>query len=224
MIGIIGAMETETRGVLSAMVITKTEKVGFATFTLGKLGETEAVVATCGIGKVFAAACTEAMILKYAPESILNIGVGGDLTGLLAVGDAVVGSSAVQYDMDTSAIGDPLGWISGLNRIHLPCDQDLRERLMAVLDALDIRYIQGVIATADRFVDEEANRDRCRHFGGVLEDMEGAAVGQVCVAHGVPFGILRTVSNGNENPGEVYENSAEQAATVLARAVKRLYQ
>ena len=223
MIGIIGAMATETRRVQDAMTETKTEKIGFATFVSGKVGEQEVVLATCGIGKVFAAACTEAMILKYAPKAIINIGVGGALTRSLNIGDGVIGTTAVQYDMDTSAIGDPLGWLSGLDLIHLPCDEALQVKLEKALKAEGIPYQKGVIATADRFVDDDRNRDICRQFGALAEDMEGAAVGQVCVAHGVPFGILRTISNGDENAGEVYENSAEMAAEALCRGVLKIF-
>ncbi len=223
MIGIIGAMEAETCGILSAMQEPKTEKIGFATFVLGKVGEQEVVVATCGIGKVFAAACTEAMILRYAPDAIINIGVGGALTRDLNLGDGVVGTSAVQYDMDTSAIGDPLGWISGLDLIHLPCDAGLQSRLEEALQAENIPYQKGVVATADRFVDDNANRDICRSFGALVEDMEGAAVGQVCMAHGVPFGILRTISNGDEDAGAVYEHSYQMAAEVLCRVALKIF-
>lgn len=219
MIGIIGAMETETRGILSAMVVRKTEKIGYATFWQGTLGGRQVVLAQCGIGKVFAAACTQAMILKYAPETILNIGVGGALTRELVIGHGVVGTSAVQYDMDTSAIGDPLGLISGINMTHLPCDEGVQKGLAEALAALDVHYQSGVIATADRFVDEDANREICRSFGALVEDMEGAAVGQVCYVHQVPFGVLRTISNGDENAGAVYEDSAAMAAEVLCRVV-----
>jgi len=223
MIGIIGAMATETCGILSAMTETKTEKIGFATFVSGKVGEQEVVLATCGIGKVFAAACTEAMILKYAPKAIINIGVGGALTRSLNIGDGVIGTSAVQYDMDTSAIGDPLGWLSGLDLIHLPCDENLQNQLEEALKAEGISYQKGVVATADRFVDDDHNRDICRQFGALVEDMEGAAVGQVCVVHGVPFGILRTISNGDEDAGAVYENSAKMASDALCRGVLKVF-
>ena len=224
MIGLIGAMEAETRGIRSAMQIEKTEQIGFATFWQGKLGETEVVLATCGIGKVFAAACTQTMILNYAPDCILNVGVGGALTRALGIGDAVIGTSAVQYDMDTSAIGDPLGWISGLDLVHLPCDEGLQTRLEQGLGTLGIPYQKGVIATADRFVDDDANRDICRSFGAIVEDMEGAAIGQVCYANGIPFGILRTISNGDEDAGAVYENSVETASEALCRVVCEIFQ
>ena len=218
MIGIIGAMETETAGVLKEMTVLKTEKVGFATFWQGTVGKTEVVLAQCGIGKVFAAACTQAMILQYAPSLILNIGVGGALTRELGIGDAVIGTSAVQYDMDTSAIGDPLGKISGIDRTYLPCDEGVGATLGEVLSTLGIGHLFGVIATADRFVDKDENRAICRSFGALMEDMEGAAVGQVCFVHQVPFGILRTVSNGDVDAGAVYENQAARAAEVLCRA------
>lgn len=222
MIGLIGAMETETQSILKKMTVSEICKIGYATFWRGRIGNAEVVLAQCGIGKVFAAACTQAMIQSFAPAYILNIGVGGALTHSLEIGDAVVGTSAVQYDMDTSAIGDPLGLISGINLTHLPCDEAANERLTAALDGLGVHYLKGVIATADRFVDDDHNRGICRSFGALVEDMEGAAVGQVCYVNDVPFGILRTISNGDENAGAVYADSAESAARVLGDVVLAL--
>lgn len=219
MIGIIGAMEIEISGILKAMTVFETRKIGFATFWQGKIGKTEVVLAECGIGKVFSAACTQAMILSYAPDYILNIGVGGALTSELAVGDAAIGNFTVQYDMDTSAIGDPLGLISGIEKIYLPCDDAQNQALISVLEALGVHHKVGVIATADRFVDDDRNRAVCRGFNALVEDMEGAAVGQVCYVHRIPFGVLRTISNGTENAGAVYADSAQTAATVLAQIV-----
>lgn len=219
MIGIIGAMETETQGLFRKMTVTETRQIGYATFWRGTIGTCEVVLAQCGIGKVFAAACTQAMILTYAPEYILNIGVGGALTPALAIGDAVLGTSAVQYDMDTSAIGDPLGLLSGIDVIHLPCDAAKNTALAGALDACGVHWLEGVIATADRFVDDDNNRAVCRGFGALVEDMEGAAVGQVCYVHRLPFGILRTISNGDENAGAVYEDSVGLAAQVLTDVV-----
>ena len=124
-IGIIGAMEIETEG-LKAVMTEKTEvTVSGIRFTEGLLEGTPAVVATCGVGKVAAAMCAEAMLLRFGVTALLNTGVAGGLAEGLCVCDAVVADFVVQHDMDTTAIGDPAGLISGLNIVKIPADKAL---------------------------------------------------------------------------------------------------
>ena len=79
MIGIIGAMEMETEGLRAVMTAAVTETISGIRFTKGLLEGHPAVVATCGVGKVAAAMCAEAMILRYGVSALLNTGVAGGL-------------------------------------------------------------------------------------------------------------------------------------------------
>ena len=65
MIGIIGAMDIEVESIKSLLSDTVTENISGVDYVVGKFGERDVVVAKCGVGKVFSALCTEAMILKY---------------------------------------------------------------------------------------------------------------------------------------------------------------
>ncbi len=68
-------------------------------------------------GKVNAAVCAQTMILNYAPESVINTGVAGSLSNTLDIGDVVVADYVVQGDVDTTALGDPPGFISTVDII-----------------------------------------------------------------------------------------------------------
>ena len=127
MIGIIGAMDVEMEALLSALEVSEKESISGVTFTRGRLWGRDAVLAVCGIGKVAAALCAEAMILRYKPDAVINIGVAGTLTDRLSIGDMAIGSAAVCHDMDTTAIGDPPGWISGLDRVEIPLSRELAD-------------------------------------------------------------------------------------------------
>ena len=107
-LGVIAAMKIEAEGIISAMKDPVRESVGGIEFTHGIIGGTDVVCAVCGIGKVFAAMCTQTMIVRYAPDAVVNTGVGGTLTSKLTIGDAAISLDVVQHDMDTSALGDPL--------------------------------------------------------------------------------------------------------------------
>lgn len=122
MIGIIGAMHIEVETVKSLMENKVSETVSGMEFVSGTLFGRKIVVAVCGIGKVAAAMCAQTMILKYSPECIINTGVGGSLDPELHICDVVIAESLVQHDMDTSPLGDPVGLISGINIVNIPCD------------------------------------------------------------------------------------------------------
>ena len=90
MIGIIGALGIETAELSAAMTERQSERIAGMEFVYGKLGGRDTVVATCGPGKVFAAACAQAMILRYSPTLVINSGVAGSLSPKLHIGDVAI--------------------------------------------------------------------------------------------------------------------------------------
>lgn len=98
-IGVIGAMQMEVDDLKAQMTDTQTEVYSGVEFVEGKIGDQYVVAAKCGIGKVFAAICAEAMILKYDVDMIVNIGVAGTLTKDLNVLDVAVATkrAAARY-------------------------------------------------------------------------------------------------------------------------------
>ncbi len=217
-IGIIGAMQIEVEALCAAMTDAETEVIGGVTFVCGSLRGKRVVCAKCGIGKVFAALCAEAMILRYAPRAVVNSGVAGTLSPDLSIGQIALAREVVQHDMDTTAFGDPMGLISGLELVYLPTDPRVTDALAAAVEAVGVPHREGVIASGDRFVDAAAEKARIRGAFDTPEhpvlacEMEGAAVGQVCHVNGVPYGILRAISDGGD------ENAFADYPTFLAAA------
>ena len=224
-IGIIGAMEMETQGLCAAMTKTVTETVSGIRFTSGLLEGHPVVVATCGVGKVAAAMCAEAMILRFDAKALLNTGVAGGLAEGLVVGDVVVADRVVQHDMDTSAIGDPVGLISGLNLVYIPTDKTLCDTLAAAAREAGLHTLVGTVASGDLFVARAEDKARIkRQFNAAACEMEGASIGQVAYTNGVPFAVLRAISDGGD--GMEFSEFAPLAATrsvAITRAfVKKL--
>ena len=149
MIGIIGAMKIEVEALWADMTDKKSESISGIEFVSGKLYGADVVVAQCGIGKVFAAACAQTMILRYSVDSIINTGVAGTLSPELSVGDIAVSSACVQHDMDTSPLGDPVGLISGINIIEIPADPALCEAVLRAATSLGVNCRAGIIASGD---------------------------------------------------------------------------
>ncbi len=196
MIGVICAMEKEADALILKMQDKRVENCGSLSFTLGRLCERDVVVAKCGIGKVFAAMCAEAMIIKYNPTLIINSGVGGSLTDELECLDIVVATKALQHDMDTSALGDEKGLVSGINRVYFDADKRAGEILMKNASKVGAKVKEGIIASGDKFVAErEEKLSIANTFGANVCEMEGAAVAQVAFVNGVPFCIVRAISD-----------------------------
>lgn len=215
MIGIICAMEIELQGILTCVENPQKEIVSNIEFVKGTVFGNEVVVAKCGIGKVFAALCAEAMILKYAPDCIINSGVAGGVDRQLNIGDIAVARDVVQHDMDTSALGDPKGLISGINIVKIPCNSQLTAELLKASATCGIASRVGTLATGDQFVAKgtsalEALRTE---FNPLTADMEGAAIGQVCYVNNVPFTVIRALSDrADEDAGTDYAENLKKSS------------
>ena len=214
-IGIIGAMSDEVKGLIARLSSHKSELVGGIEFHTGEISGKSVVIAQCGVGKVFAAMCAEAMIIKYSPRLIVNTGVGGAIADTLACADTVVADKAVQYDMDTSPIGDPVGLISGINKIYFDSDERASEIVVSSAEELSIPVKRGIIATGDKFVADPVLKNEIKErFSASVCEMEGGAIAHVCYVNSTPFCIVRAISDGADG------NSPLDFPTFLKIAVK----
>ena len=195
-IGIIGAMEPEVEAIIATLEEKKSETVSRITFYTGKIGEKTVAVAKCGIGKVFAALCAEIMILKYNPDLLVNTGVGGALASGITTGDIVIAGDLCQHDMDTSAIGDPKGLVSGINVIYFEADKRANEILLSTAKSLGLNARLGRIASGDKFIASKEEKTRIvSDFSADACEMEGCAIAQTAFVNGTPFAVVRAISD-----------------------------
>lgn len=222
MIGIICAMQIEIDKINEEIENKVTQCVSGVTFTKGTLYGKDVVTAVCGVGKVFAAICTEAMILKYNPDVIINTGVGGTLTDELSVCDVAVSTDVVQHDMDTSPLGDPVGLLSGINVVKIKADEGAAKKIADCVKRVGVKCVTGTIASGDQFINGVEKKKYIREtFDAVCCEMEGASVGHVCYVNSVPFVIVRAISDGaGEESHMDYPTFVGVAAEKSAGAVK----
>ena len=198
-IGVICAMELELEGIGTLMTNTESKNINGQIFYTGKIGETEVVAVVCGIGKVNAAICTQMLIDFYSPAVIINSGVAGALSKDVTVGDLVIATAAVQHDFDSTAFGDPKGTLEifGKKIIELPADEEISAKLFEAAKNIEgTNAFRGIVATGDKFVaDSEERLAIGEQFSALACEMEGGAMAQVCVRAGVPFAILRSISD-----------------------------
>lgn len=222
-IGIIGAMPSEMEAIKDRIEQPHIDEISGIRFVRGTIHGVDVVAATCGIGKVFAGMCAQTMILTYEPDLIINVGVAGSLTPKLNIGDIAVASSVVQHDMDTTPLGDPVGLLSGIGEVYLPCDEGTVQMMEACADALQFHHETGVIATGDVFMqDGPRKKNVAETFSAIACEMEGGGIGQVCYVNGVDFCILRAISdNGDENAQDEYDMSLDMAADRATQVMDR---
>ena len=165
-----------------------------------------------GVSKVNAAMAAEILCLKYGVDMIVNAGVAGCLTEL-PTGSLVVAKDFVQHDVDTSAIGDPVGLVSTVNRVSFPTWKP--ERCVELLAALGRKAALGRVATGDWFAVRSDRAIFIRDtFHPLLTEMEGGAIAQVCLRGGVKFTALKSVSDRlcQDNNAQEYFNYGEAMA------------
>ena len=196
-IGIIGAMDIEVEELINSMEDIKKETISGIDFYEGTLQGKNAVVAECGVGKVHAAVCTQTMILKYAPDVIINTGVAGSLSTDLDIADIVISDGVVQHDFDVSPFGKPVGLISGIDLIKIPCNEELVKKLKNAAKVLeDTNVVVGTVASGDQFISSKEKKDYIiNNFNALCTEMEGASIGHVCYINNVDFCIVRAMSD-----------------------------
>ena len=224
MIGIICALGIEVESLKHRMTNIVERTAAKITYTKGELFGREVVCCECGIGKVNAAMSTQIMIDLYHPDVIINSGIAGSLSGDIRIGDIVVSDDCVQHDMDGTEMGDPPGeiWFNDEKRIDIPADKETADKLYAACATLgDVAVFRGRIASGDVFVAARERRKKIAdQFGALACEMEGAAVGAVCYRNGVPFAILRSISDDfNSNLFMDYQQFRDLAAERSIKAI-----
>lgn len=226
-IGVIGALDEEVRGLIGMLDGYVSEFVGGIEFHTGSLLGKRVAVARCGVGKVFAAMCAEAMIVRYSPSLIINSGVGGALDRKLSTGDIVIADKLCQHDMDTSPLGDPKGLISGVNVIFMDADKRAAQILMEAGRSLSYNVMSGTVASGDRFIaSAEDKRLITELFAAAACEMEGAAIAQVAFVNKTPFVVVRAISDSADGEATMdymtfLPIAAERSAALTLELIKR---
>ena len=230
-LGIISALHEEQEGLVERMQGTVTLTHGMRHYTTGNLFGIDAVCVLSRIGKVAAAMTASILIERFGVTHLVFTGVAGGAQASVKVGDLVIGDSLVQYDMDASPLFPRFQVpLTGLS--HFESDRHLSDCLARASGGFlaeeaktlfsmeerkefglgDMGMHRGLIGSGDQFVSsgEQLHRYSSALPGLLAVEMEGAAVAQVCFELGIPYAVVRTIS----------DNSNEHAAHDFVRFVK----
>lgn len=244
-LGLISALQQEQAGLIESMRDTSRINRGMRDYVAGRLWDIDCVCVLSRLGKVAAAATAATLIERFDVSHIVFTGVAGSGDRRVRVGDIVVAEQLVQHDIDVSPLFPRFEVpLTGLS--HFGSDLHLTDLLARVADDFleqDIgqaiaandreafglhqpRVHRGLIASGDEFINR---RGRLETLKEALPDMlavemEGAAVAQVCFEFGVPFAVIRTISDAanEEAPIDFMQFTERVAARYAFGIVKRL--
>ena len=220
-------------------------RIGQRDYHVGTLHGQRCVVVLARIGKVAAAATTVTLITEFKTQEVIFTGLAGAVAPEVRVGDVVVAQSLLQHDLDASPLCARYG-VPLLGRSYFDADTDLSDQLSQCMhDYLHHDFAntvapeiqeqfnliapsvhRGTIISGDQFVGDagcvRALRDALPD--ALCVEMEGAAVAQICYEYGVPFAILRTISDSADDSASIdFSAFLENVARVYSAGVLRRY-
>ena len=214
-IGIIGAMEQEVARLKEVMEeITITNKAAMD-FYEGTLEGKKVVVVRSGIGKVNAGMCAQILVDVFGVDAMINTGIAGSLNKDINIGDIVLSTDVLHHDMDATGFGYPKGQIPQMKEFSFPADEKLRKLAKEVCEKVnpEIQVFEGRIASGDQFISDKTVKDNIiSEFGGSAVEMEGAAIGQAAYLNGVPFLVIRAISDKADGSAHMDYSKFEAAA------------
>ena len=214
-VGIIGAMEVEVETLKKHMKVRRTVKKAHMEFCEGVLGGKEVVVVRSGIGKVNAAVCTQILVDDFKADTVINTGIAGSLKAEINIGDIVVSTDLVHHDMDAVNFGYPLGQIPQMDTFSFKADERLVELAEKACHEVnpEIQVFRGRIVSGDQFIADKAVKNRItENFQGYCTEMEGAAIGQAAYLNGIPFLVVRAISDKADGSANMDYAEFEMAA------------
>lgn len=225
-IGIIGAMDLEVDTLKAKMTDTSVTTKAAMEFWQGKLNGTDVVVVRSGIGKVNAALCVQILADLFAVTHVINTGIAGSLNAALDIGDILISADAVQHDVNATVFGYPLGKIPGMDVVAFQADKDMAELALKTCAQVnpDIHARLGRVVSGDQFICDKAVKEHLiREFHGDCAEMEGASIAHGAYLNGIPFLVIRAISDKADGSAEMdYPTFEREAALHSARLVEAM--
>lgn len=198
-VAVIGAMKEEIRLLANHLShVAQSHEAGLdvtrGTLVTNSGAQLDIVATVAGMGTVATAAATQFLITRFTPKAILFSGIAGNLTNKLDVNDVILGGTLRYTDSDMRLIAQAP---PGLTEYH--SDPNLIRMAEQALDEQSVRYMVGIIATGNIFVDNDEKRQRVRqqtHADCV--EMEGAALAHIAAKNGVPSLVIRALSDNTD--------------------------
>lgn len=228
-VGIIGAMDEEIELLRGRIQDMETTIVAGSEFYKGSIEGVEVVLLKSGIGKVNAAMGTTLLIDKFRPDVILNTGSAGGFHQDLNVGDIVISSEVRHNDVDVTVFGYEFGQVPRMPAFYEPEEKLVEAAVRSAEKISGIQVAKGLIASGDSFMSDPARVEYIRTKLPELyaAEMEAAAIAQVAHQFGVPFVIIRSLSDiagkdANLSFDQFLQTAAKNSAELILLMLEEL--
>lgn len=236
-----GAMDTETEYLIEQLKERNCVTIGNWKYYTGFLGENEVpvIVSRTYMGIVNAAAATTLAINHFCLNAVINQGIAGGHDTNIHLGDIVLGTRVVPMSAmmrPYAAEGEgfresdfeplPIEIYNKKKQMRekvevFPCD----ERLLTIAETVDtnIKTFRGVLGSADEWNNQIDRIALLRErYQTAAEEMESAAVAQLCLSYGIPFIGIRIISNSIVNAEEYDESVAKGCQRYIVSYVEAI--
>jgi adenosylhomocysteine nucleosidase len=232
-IGLICAIPQELAALRATLADPRSEEAAHTVVDSGTIDGHDVVLAGSGMGKVNAALVTTLLADRFGCRTVVFSGVAGGLDPTLAIGDIVIADLVIQHDAgvledERVRVYQP-GYVPLINptdRLGYPADPELLARVRERLEGISIpgQIVYGTVLSGDQYLNCDTTRDRLLcELGGQAIEMEGGAVAQVCEAFGIPWLVIRALSDlAGGNALFDFTTFVDQAAATSARILRRL--
>ena len=225
-LGIIGAMTVEVENLKERLADLKIVSRAGMEFYEGILEGCPAVVVMCGVGKVNAAMCVQALCDHFAVTHLVNTGVAGSLCAELDIGDLVISEDTMYHDFTCEALNPAyvVGQVPGLPLRAFPADSALADAAQDAAEQVHPGHSRrGRVASGDQFVAGKAQKEKIiADTGALCTEMEGAAIAHSAWRNGVPFVVIRAISDKADDSAEMDYPTFEAIAARRCAEVTRI--
>ncbi len=177
-IGVVLALKRESNGYFDRLSLEKICHEPFEVYN-GHFGDKEIFISISGLGKSYAAACTQFLIDRFKIDLIVNTGSCGGVCPLFNLGDLVMPVHIIEYDFKSIKLGTP---IFQVNKKFLNSAEDLNIKI-------------AVLGSADSNADTKEKKDMLHQMGISIADWEGASILKTSIRNGKDALILKVVTD-----------------------------
>jgi len=152
---------------------------------VGQAGGVEVHLIKTGIGPSAAAAAAQAVLSEMVLDAVVSTGYAGAL-GAAGIGDVILGTEILKWTTDHA-------------QTCFSSDPALLANARQAADLARVPWLTGAVVTVENVIwRAEEKQALGKASGAVAVDMESAAIAQAAAAVGVPFILVRAVSDRAE--------------------------
>lgn len=169
-----------------ALTAVECTRIGGARSVIGRRAGRQVVLVQAGIGRTRAGQIAQGVLAETRIDLVMSTGFACALAPA-RIGDVVLATEVMTLELPGTR-GRPVCAAGALHPL-----------VSAAADRMGLAVLAGRVVSLPRVLWRgQEKRDVARAGGAVAADMESAALGEVAASHGLPFMVIRTVSDLEE--------------------------